>query len=163
MNIETFKSAFESLAKPTHFKVYGFGAGRELEFLCKAASLPATTIGVIEVPYMGRKIKYPGDRTYAEWTITIMNDSSFTTRNYFEDWASRINNPVTNIGIGDPATIKEDGYIDQLDANGNVLATYQMIGAWPMEVGSIETGWESTDTVEEYTVNLAYDYFVRAK
>lgn len=162
MNINSFKGSFEALAKPTHFKVYGFGANRDLEFMCKAAQLPGTTMGIIEVPYMGRKIKMAGDRTYAEWTITIMNKTDFEIRNHFEDWLAKINDPVGNIGTGAPSQYKEDGYVDQLDGNGNVLASYQIVGAFPSEVSPVELSWETTDTIEEFTVTFAFDYFVKA-
>ena len=33
-------------------------------FLVKAANLPASTIGVIEVPFRGRQLKIAGDRTF---------------------------------------------------------------------------------------------------
>lgn len=163
MDINAFKGSFESLAKPTHFKVYGFGADRDLEFMCKAAQLPGTTMGVIEVPYMGRKVKIAGDRTYAEWTITVMNTEDFNLRNYFEEWVETINHPETNVGIANPAGYKQDGFIDQLDHNNNVLASYKLVGAFPVEVSPVEVSWETTDTVEEFTINLAYDYFTRAK
>ena len=32
-------------------------------FMCRAAQMPASTLGMIEVPYFGRKIKIAGDRT----------------------------------------------------------------------------------------------------
>ena len=43
------------------------GEIEQLAFLCKATSLPAMTIGTLEVPFRGRTIKIAGDRTIAEW------------------------------------------------------------------------------------------------
>jgi hypothetical protein len=161
MNINNFKGSFESLARPTLFRVYGLGAGRDLEFMCKAAQLPATNMGIIEVPYMGRKVKIAGDRTYEDWTITVMNKTDFAIRNHFEDWLSRINDPVLNVGTSVPSAYKEDGFVDQLDSNGNVLVTYQMVGMFPTNVAPIELSWETNDAVEEFTVTFAMDYHVR--
>ena len=112
---------------------------------------------------MGRKIKEAGDRTYTEWTVTIINDISFNLHDYFEKWLEKINHPVANIGIGNPLEYKEDGFVDQLDMNGEVVATYQLIGAFPIEVSPIELSWESTDSIEEFTVNFAYDWHERIK
>ena len=53
----------------------------KMPFMCQAAQMPASTLGTIEVPYFGRKIKIAGDRTFAEWTITITNDEDFLIRN----------------------------------------------------------------------------------
>ena len=46
-------------------------------FSCKASSIPAQTIGVVEVPYFGRSIKVPGNKTFDNWTVTIINDEEF--------------------------------------------------------------------------------------
>ena len=69
----------------------------KIPFLVKAAQLPASTIGLIEVPYRGRKIKVPGDRTFAEWTITVLADGDFDLRNKFEAWSNRIQTHRSNI------------------------------------------------------------------
>lgn len=160
-SVTDFKGAFEALAKPTLFKVQGFGTGRQMEFLCKAAQLPASTLGVIEVPYLGRKIKIPGDRVYAEWTVTIVNDETFDLRKYFEDWVQKINHEVTNIGTPAVEAIKEDGSVYQLNNQHNTIVEYKIVGAFPTEVSPVDLSMESNDTVSEFTVNFAFDYFER--
>ncbi|AFD02719.1 tail tube [Synechococcus phage S-MbCM6] len=60
------------------------------KFTVRAANLPSSQIGVIEVPFRGRVLKIAGDRTFEPWTITIMNDSGFVLRNAFELWANAI-------------------------------------------------------------------------
>jgi len=74
------------------------GPAGKMEFLCKAASLPASTIGTIEVPFRGRILKIPGDRTFAEWQLTILNDNDFAIKNAFEEWMNLINSHVGNVG-----------------------------------------------------------------
>ncbi len=163
MNIDSFKGAFDNLAKPTLFQVSGMGADRKMEFLCKGVQIPAGTIGIIEIPHKGRKIKIPGDRTYADWTITIINDNDFTLRTFFEQWQERINGAETNVGSLSNEAVKSDAFVSQLDASGKVVAQYQIVGAWPNEVSAIELNADSTDTVEEFTVTLAFDYWQRTK
>jgi len=161
LNITNFKGSFAGLAKPTLFKVQGFGTNRQLEFMCKAAQLPPTTLGTIEVPYMGRKIKVPGDRIYPEWTLTVMNDDTFDLKKYFEDWVQRINHEVGNVGSPSVEAIKEDGSVFQLGVNDTVIAQYDIVGAFPTEVSAVELSFESNDTVSEFTLTLAYDYWSR--
>ena len=60
------------------------------KFTVRAANLPASQIGVIEVPFRGRVLKIAGDRTFEPWTITIQNDSAFALRSAFELWTSSI-------------------------------------------------------------------------
>ena len=31
-------------------------------------------VGVVEVPYFGRVVKVPGNKTFDNWTVTIIND-----------------------------------------------------------------------------------------
>ena len=47
------------------------------KFTVRAANLPASQVGVIEVPFRGRVLKIAGDRTFEPWTITVQNDSGF--------------------------------------------------------------------------------------
>ena len=50
------------------------GDNRELvNLLCKSTALPASNIGVIEVPFRGRTVKIAGDRTFDTWTATFFN------------------------------------------------------------------------------------------
>ena len=115
-SIQTFKSNVidtAGLARPNLFKVildfpanvksavnwkkntggkYQGSSVTELgEFVCRAAQLPSSTIGVVEVPFRGRMLKIAGDRTFAEWTVTIMNDEDFLVRNAMEQWMASIN------------------------------------------------------------------------
>ena len=71
-------------------------------FLVKAAALPASTIAPIEIPFRGRILKIAGDRTFETWTITVMNDSTFTIRSAFEKWMNYINKLDNGTGVTDP-------------------------------------------------------------
>jgi hypothetical protein len=78
-------------AKPTLFQVQlanpvNSAGDLKLPFMCKAASLPASTLGTVSVPYFGRTIKLAGDRTFEEWEVTIINDEDFLVKNAIEEW-----------------------------------------------------------------------------
>ena len=61
------------------------------KILCKAAAVPGFTVGTIEVPFRaGRRIKIPGDRTFADWTVTIINDENQKLRRAFNAWVNLI-------------------------------------------------------------------------
>jgi hypothetical protein len=93
LGVDDFKSKLVGGgARPNMFKATvnfpGF-AGGEVEltsFLIKAAALPASTIGAINVPFRGRQVIIAGDRTFEPWTITVINDTDFKVRNAFERW-----------------------------------------------------------------------------
>lgn len=169
INIDQFKDNFkDGGARPNLFKVDFTGAPGNIDawtkmtFTCRASSIPASTLGVIEVPYQGRKIKVAGDRTYAEWPVTILNDEQFLVRRALEEWSHRINHfeeNVRDIGLYNLDEYKVDCYVDQLDKSGAVIASYKFVGVYPSEVSAIDVAWDTNDTIEEYNATLQYDYW----
>jgi len=65
------------------------------------------------VYYFGREMKFPGNRTFADWTLTIINDEDFVIRNSLENWMNSINSHATNVRSG--AARNSNGY--SVDAN----------------------------------------------
>jgi|TARA_B100001094_G_scaffold150534_1_gene145670 hypothetical protein len=139
------------------------GAGDiKVPFMVKAAQIPASTTGVIEVPYFGRKIKVAGDRTFAEWTVTIINDEDFLIRNAMEQWSNSINSHAGNIrefGSASPLLYKSNAQITQFSKTGVPIREYTFNGMFPTEVSAIDMAWETTDAIEEFTVTFQYDFW----
>jgi len=162
MSIDSFKAKFSSFARPTLYEVSIPGVLDEnLKCLAKAAQIPAATLGVIEVPYLGRKIKVAGDRTFAEWTLTIQQDESFIIRKQLEDWGNLVNDHALNVGPNNDAAYKYDAIVKQLGHDHGVLAEYKLFGCWPLEIAAIELSFETNDAIVEYTVTLNFDYWTR--
>ena len=161
-NVNKFKGALKGEgARNTLFDVkitWPGGGLPDLEFLCKAASLPASTIGMIEVPYFGRKIKVAGDRTFADWTTTIINLEDFIIRDNLVVWMNGINSHVGNVKTD---MIYKDAVatITQYDKEGTGRKTYTMVNIWPAEVAAIDVDWNNTDTIEDFTVTWHYDWW----
>jgi len=158
-NIDTFKGVLPGGgARPTLFSVELTGAEYyKVPFLAKAASLPASTLGTIELSYFGRKVKVAGDRTYAEWSITIINDEDMLIRKGLENWHSKVNHASSN--LRSMTNYKSDAQVHQMGKTGGIIRTYNFVGLWPSEIGAIELAWDTNDAVEEYTVTLQYDYW----
>jgi hypothetical protein len=131
-------------------------------FMVQAAQIPASSLGTIEVPYFGRKIKLAGDRTFAEWTVTIINDEDFLIRNAMEQWSNTINSLEGNVrgfGSASPLSYKSQAQVIQYSKTGTPLRTYQFNGIFPTEVSSIDLDWNSTDEIERFTVTFQYDWW----
>ena len=131
-------------------------------FMCRAAQMPASTLGMIEVPYFGRKIKIAGDRTFAEWTVTIINDEDMKIRNSMEEWSNSINSHLGNVrrtGSAGPALYKANASVTHFGKIGNQLRRYTFNGLFPTEVSPIDLDWNTTDTLEEFTVTFQYDHW----
>ena len=168
--ISQFKGQFSGGgARPNLFKVamqfpgsVGVNAPQLSEYLIKAASLPGSVVGEINVPYRGRKMKIAGDRTFANWTVTIYNDTDMFLRNAFESWMSLIGQNAANISTASPAL---DGYmvdlaVYQLDRQEQVTKSYKFIDAWPVNIQDIPLDFDTNDAIEEFTVEFAYQYWV---
>ena len=87
-NIHDFKQSFKGGVRPNLFRcniTHAVGIP-QLEFLCKAAQIPSSTVGNIDVPFRGRQLKVPGDRTFADWTVTVYNDGGWVARSNIENW-----------------------------------------------------------------------------
>ena len=128
----------------------------KVPFMAKAAQLPASTLGVYTVPYFGRDIKYAGDRTFEDWTVTIINDEDFAIRNAMEAWSNAINSHVSNTRAL-PQQYKSDAIITQYGKDGQTLRIYNFEGIHPINIASIELAWETKDQIEEFQVTFQYD------
>lgn len=171
-SINNFRSALQyDGARPNYFEVYltfpgnvlnSSVAGQTNVLMCKAAELPSSTIGVAPLYYFGREVKLPGNQTFSDWTITIINDEDFLIKNAFENWINLINSHAGN--IRDYSMLNSLGYsvpssVIQYGKTGNVIKQYDFVGMWPNSPSPIDLNWGSNDTIEEFTVTLSYQYW----
>lgn len=173
-NINDFKARglFEQGARPSLFAIQlvlgDIGAPivateyRNAEFLVSAASLPASTVDPIEVPYFGRRVKVFGERTFGNWNVTVLNDENFALRNTFETWSNYMNQMVANLYQGDDLSdYKANGVrVIQYGKQGDILRTVRFNGLWPIQVGEIQLDWGRNNAVETFDVTFALDYWV---
>src|SRR6056300_1169911 len=151
-NIDTFRRNALSQGgyRPALFEVQVERLGEECNWLCMSSQVPAYTTGIIEVPYFGRKIKVAGDRTYAEWTTTLMIEEDFGLRAELEDWQEQINSADGNIRAEVFEAYKSEAEIFLYGKGGSKLRSYKLQGCWPTDVGTIELDWNTTDTIGTY-------------
>jgi len=140
----------------------------EFRFMCKASSMPAQSIGSVEVPFRGRILKVAGDRTFEPWSVTVINDEDFKVRKGFEAWTEKINALATGVGEVDPNNYMGNGTIKQLsrsatvagnDSAQRVLHEYKVEEIWPSEIGAIDLSYDSSDAIEEFTVTFQIQFF----
>jgi hypothetical protein len=137
-------------------------AQTKLTFMCKTAQLPGATLGVVPMTYFGRELKFVGNRTFADWSITVINDEDFVARNAFERWMSGINSHNLNIRnpvAGTPLGYSVDGEVTQFGKAGDTLKKYKFIGLFPTDLAAIDVDWGSNDAIEEFTVTLTYQWW----
>ena len=132
-------------------------------FLIKAAALPASNLTPIDVNFRGRILKIAGDRTFDTWTVTVLNDVDFSIRSAFEKWMNLINKMEDNTGEQDPAIYQPDAYVHQLDRDGSTLRTYKFHDVFPTQVSQIDLSYETTDAIEEFTVEFQVQWWEALK
>ena len=154
-------------------------------FTVKAANLPATQLGTVEVPYRGRVLKIAGDRTFEPWTITIMNDKNFRLRDAFEKWTESIQAYAQNVTTAGTniQNYYADMFVSQLDRNTSdvttassnglaknasqgaqgiphqVLREYRFVDVFPTNISAIDLDFGSNDAIEEFTVEMQVQYW----
>ena len=150
-------------------------SGEELaldtRFMVKAANLPASNINVIDIPFRGRNLKIAGDRTFDDWTVTIINDEDFKLRTAFERWSNVMSRLDDATGVTNPSSYMTDGYVQQLgrgntpatgtpsEGESSILRSYKFFDVFPITVGEIALSYDTTDTLEEFDVTFRYQYF----
>jgi hypothetical protein len=136
------------------------GSDVAFNFMCRAAQLPGSTVNSVPVNYFGRELKFSGNRVFSEWTVTIINDEDFKIRNTFELWMSSLNSHVANLRtLVDPLNYQKDGYITQYGKSGLPIKKYHFVGLFPIDVSPIEVDWGANDSIEEFAVTFAYQWW----
>lgn len=138
-------------------------AERKLTFTVKAASIPASTIGVRNAPFLGRIYPVDGDRTFEPWNVTVMNTKDWNVRSVLEKWSDWIDGNVNHdqINNGDqPLDYMAEAKVFHMGKNeDDIIATYTFVGLWPQTIGEIPLGWDSNDTIEEFPVTFQYAWW----
>ena len=134
-------------------------------FLCKSAALPASTVGTVELPFRGRVIKVPGDRTFESWTATFYMDDAFALRGAYEKWVELTNTVDANTAAASMEDVLQDIEVIQMDKfGGNAtqfknIRQYNLIKAFPVSVSQVSLAYDNNDSFEEFDVEFAYQYF----
>ena len=132
-------------------------------FLVKAAALPASNITPIDVNFRGRILKIAGDRTFEDWSVTIINDSEFSARSSLEAWQQDIQELDSGVGMASNDYLLSRAFVEQLGKDDAVLARYEFFNMYPKNIAAIELNYETVDALEEFTVDFTYSHWERVK
>ena len=132
-----------------------FGEQSKFSFMCRSAAIPAMSVGVTEVPFRGCRIKVPGDRTFADWTVTVINDENQHMRKIMDEWMKFIINPdgeqALRTGTDDYRSTIE---IHHYRGDGTISRIYALYNAFPTDVSAIDLSYDTTDAIQEFTVTF---------
>ena len=166
LGVDDFKSKLRGGgARPNLFQAtvnfpgYAGGDVELTSFLCEAAQLPGSVVGLVTVPFRGRQLKIAGDRTFEPWTVTIINDTDFSIRDAMERWMNGMNAHSANTGLINPVDYQADLLVDQLDKDGSTLKRYTFRGCFPTNVAPIDLSYATENEIERFTVEFQVQYW----
>ena len=152
---------------------------KDLSFFMKGAQIPDSTLQPIAINFLGREFKVPStDRTFQDWTVTVINDEDFRIRHIFEAWVEYMT-PGKAIfasakAFGGESSIFCDMSVHQMAKSGDpvkyegsgtdqYLGSYFFKDAFPTSVSQIDLNWDQKDVIEEFQVTFAYQYWEKLK
>jgi len=62
-------------------------------------------------------------------------------------------------GIINPIDYQKDATVHQLNRNGDILRSYKFWDVFPTNISTIDLNYETTDTVQEFTVEMQVHYW----
>lgn len=142
------------------------GSPNNIRFKAKATTIPSSSVGIMNVFYYGRRVKFAGNRDFDNWTVNIlMDESDYNTgrvRGLFEQWSSFLNQhegnsrqTLTNPNIYYGQAIV---YHKRKDNTGDA-GKYIMNGCFPIEIGPMSLDWADNNRIAEFSVTFAYQWW----
>lgn len=132
----------------------------ESQFLIKATELPGAEVEEFSVMYQGRAVKFAGERRFDNWSITVINNTTFALRNAFEEWIELINGSQNNLGTFAYQQYQRDLKVTQLFGEGVSIKEYKFVNAFPTIISPISLSYDNGAQIEEFNVTFAYDYWL---
>jgi hypothetical protein len=171
-NVDNFRSGFYGV-RSNRFMVVPDWPGDlttkptpdDAEIYIKAADIPEASIGVITVPWMGRAIKFSGERTYVDWAIQIYesNSSVKDLRKAFEEWMELMDKRVEHKIQYDVTANWKVWYSDITGGTKATSNTFnrgiELVNCFPVNVGTLSMDYDVADAFAVFPVTLAFDYW----
>jgi hypothetical protein len=103
-------------------------------------------------------MKVPGDRTFADWTATVINDEAYVLRKAILQWQASITGFGKFISTAGVSNAHKKITIQPYNREGVKNTHAVNVYGWPSEVGAIDLSWETVDAIQEYTVTFSISW-----
>jgi len=172
LDLNTFKNQLGVAARPNNFYVtmsvprpaagsVGAAPIADIRYLAKATTIPAFTMGIVEIPHIGgRRLKVPGDRIFNEWQVTFIADETMGVHKLMEQWTNYIKrydfSQEDLTGGNDDNSYYGTVTVTHTDVSGADLRSYQLDQAFPTEVAQMDMSYDNFDQIAEFSVTFQY-------
>lgn len=170
-SINNFRNNFQG-TRPNRFRIsIDLPTGAQIDKLDlygKATQVPTASMGVIPVPWMGRVIKFSGERTFSDWTVQLYdaNDNSNDVRYQMMEWLNYMDTVKTHdvsYNVTSTATVAWNdfggGQVGVHSDQQNWSRSIALYNVFPIDIGPLELSYDLQDTFSEFAVTFAYDYW----
>lgn len=146
---------------------------REAMYFCDAAQLPGINFSAVPVKALGygTSEQRPIDAGFNSVNTTFIVDARGNALRFFQQWQALLNNwsrETTGIMRGTNLTYGEWNYPVTYEGTVEILAMdpsrqdreiikYQLMRAFPIQVGDINVAWEMNDAIMRLPVVFAYN------
>lgn len=118
-------------------------------------------MGVITQPFRGAKLKLAGDREFAPWTVSVLNDVEFSSRTALENWQTEIQQLDSGVGSTTTDYLLSRGFVEQLHKDDSVLARYEFFNMFPSTIGEIALDYGTENELEKFDVTFEFSHWER--
>lgn len=163
-NLKQFRESVKSVARNQYFYVEinspktGHG-GLDITALARTTSLPAVTIGVIDVPFRGLNMRIADKPEFPEWTVTYLCTEDHALRTNHIRWMNQIYNTTQSRNYAHEEYKVDTAKVYHLSANHKSVYGYKFFGLFPSAVGEMSLAQEGGEAMQ-FDVTYSYDYFV---
>jgi hypothetical protein len=161
-NLHDFRKIVGDPARPYLFLVHipEIGTDKVMTCMARSTELPGYDLGEVGVHFQGMQINLGTPPTYGPWTVNFLCDEAHELRRIMLRWQSLVYDAGTML-LGHSDSYKSDQLgVAQMARQGQKVAVYGFVGAFPKTVGPISVGQDQTSGVETFDVTFRYDYYV---
>jgi len=132
---------------------------KNIKYYVRTSSLPESTYEDIVIPYPGYSFKMAGNRTYADWTVSLNIDKKNDVLKIFHDWHNMIYNPQDHT-YSAPIQYMLNQNLWMLGPDLKPTSEYVLYAAWPKAIGNITMDYSSTELMS-VDITFSYQYYMR--
>lgn len=170
-SISTFQDKFQGGTRPNRFRITATppsnlatgGNGLFIDTHCVATTLPESIVGNIPIPFRGRIYKFPGDRVYNDWNVTVLDDTgASSTWDAFHAWSELFNSHEDNVAQDrrHVSNFCVDLTVEHLDHQSDAfLKKIILRNAWPTQVGPVSLDMAAANQTAQFQVSISYTHY----
>ena len=82
---------------------------------------------------------------------------------WFEKFNGAVSNKATTNLFSSRASYTTTVSLEMYKKDGSVDQKWDFYNAWPSNVSAIDLNWDSVNTIQEFTIDWQYDYYLHGQ